>query len=273
MWQSLTFHWQIYLRLIGAQLRAQMQYRVSMLFEIIATALIMSLFFVSLALVMQRLDNIGGWNLAQIAFLWGLVETGFGLMDMIFSGFDPANFGRRVRQGTFDELLLRPVSVTVQVFGDQFVIRRLGRILQGLLILGFALSIGDIQWTPGKLLYLPLVLTGLVLYFGGLFMVGATITFWTVESIEAINVFTYGGSEMLAYPMHIYPDILRRTFTYILPAALLNYYPALYFLDLPDPLGLPAWIRFLSPLAGALIFAAALGFWRFGIRHYHSTGS
>ncbi|MEX1018179.1 MAG: ABC-2 family transporter protein [Litorilinea sp.] len=273
MFATLAFHWQIYRRLIGAQLRAQMQYRVSMLFEIAATALIMSLFFVSLALVMQRLENIGGWNLAQIAFLWGMVETGFGLMDMFFSGFDPAFFGRRVRQGTFDELLLRPVSVTVQVFGDQFVIRRLGRIIQGLAILTFAFSTGDIAWTAAKIAYLPLVLAGLVLYFGGLFIVGATITFWTVESIEAINVFTYGGSEMLAYPMHIYPDILRRTFTYILPAALLNYYPALYILDLPDPMSLPGWLRFVAPLAGGLLFAGALAFWRFGVRHYHSTGS
>lgn len=270
---SVSFHARIYLRLVAAQLRAQMQYRISMLFEIAATALIMSLFFVSLALVMQRMGTIGGWSLAQIAFLWGMVETGFGLMDMIFSGFDPAVFGRRVRQGTFDELLLRPVNITVQVFGDLFVIRRMGRVLQGLAILGFALSAGEIDWTLAKLAYLPLVLAGLVLYFGGLFIVGATLTFWTVESIEAINILTYGGSKMLAYPMHIYPDALRRAFTFVLPAALLNYYPALYFLDLPDPFGLPVWMRFTAPIAGGLIFAAALAFWRFGIRHYHSTGS
>lgn len=269
----LDFHTRIYLALIGAQLRGQMQYRVSMLLEIVATALIMSLFFISLALVMQRIENLGGWNLAQIAFLWGLVETAFGLMDMLFSGFDPQSFGRRVRQGTFDELLLRPVNLTVQVFGDQFVIRRLGRIVQGLAILAFAINTGDIQWTFAKLAYLPLVIAGLVLYFGGLFMIGATITFWTVESIEAINVLTYGGSEMLAYPMHIYPDILRRTFTYFLPAAFLNYYPALYILDLPDPFGLPGWTHFLAPVAGGLLFLAALAFWRFGIRHYHSTGN
>jgi ABC-2 type transport system permease protein len=270
---SIPFHTRIYFRLLAAQLRSQMQFRVAMLLEIAATAIIMSLFFVSLALVMQRFGTIGGWTLAQVAFLWGLVEMSFGLMDMIFSGFDPANFGRRIRLGTFDELLLRPVNLTIQVLGDQFILRRVGRILQGLAILFFAFSTGDIQWTVAKAAYLPLVIGGLVLYFGGLFVVGATITFWTVESIEAVNILTYGGSEMLSYPMHIYPDVIRRTFTYLLPAALLNYYPALYFLDLPDPFGLPTWTRFVAPLVGLLFFGGALAFWRFGIRHYHSTGS
>lgn len=267
------YHRRVYLALIGAQLRAQMQYRVSMLLEIVATGIIMSLFFISLALVLQRLDTVGGWNLAQIAFLWGMVEMSFGFMDMIFSGFDPANFGRRIRQGTFDQMLLRPVNLTIQVFGDEFIIRRLGRMIQGVAIFVFALILGDIEWTFVKAAYLPFVFAGLVLYFGGLFMIGATITFWTVESVEAINILTYGGSEMVAYPMHIYPDILRRTFTYIIPAAFLNYYPALYLLDLPDPFGLPGWVRFLAPLAGFLIFFGALQFWRFGVRNYHSTGS
>jgi ABC-2 type transport system permease protein len=54
---------------------------------------------------------------------------------------------------------------------------------------------------------------------------------------------------------------------------LLNYYPALYFLDKPDPLGMPIFMRFLSPLAGLLVLLVSLLFWRFGIRHYQSTGT
>jgi ABC-2 type transport system permease protein len=88
-----------------------------------------------------------------------------------------------------------------------------------------------------------------------------------------MNIFTYGSSELISYPMHIYPDWLRSVFTFILPAALLNYYPALYFLDKPDPLGMPIFMRFLSPLAGLLVLLISLLFWRFGIRHYQSTGT
>lgn len=88
-----------------------------------------------------------------------------------------------------------------------------------------------------------------------------------------MNILTYGGSEMMAYPMHIYPDWLRRTFTYIVPAIFLNYYPALYFLEKTDPLGLPPIFSFFAPLVGGGVLLLALAFWRFGIRHYQSTGT
>ena len=73
--------------------------------------------------------------------------------------------------------------------------------------------------------------------------------------------------------MHIYGDWLRRLFTYVVPAAFLNYYPALYFLGKPDPFGLPAFASFLSPVAGGLVFLGAMRFWRFGLAYYASTGS
>ena len=267
------FVFDTYRRLITIQIRAQLQYRVAFLAEIVATAIIMSTFFLSLIFVFQRFGHMGGWTLGEVAFLWGIIEFAFGVMDMIFSGFDPANFGQRVRQGSFDQLLLRPLSLTLQVLGSEFVIRRLGRVLQGAVIFGLALALVDIQWTPAKLLSLPLVVLSLVCFFGGLFIIGATITFWTVESIEVINIFTYGGSELMSYPMHIYQDWLRRFFTFIIPAGLLNYYPALFFLDKADPFNLPAFAPFLAPLAGPGTLILALAFWRFGIKHYQSTGS
>ncbi|MEM7033025.1 MAG: ABC-2 family transporter protein [Chloroflexota bacterium] len=263
----------LYRRLILIQIRSQLQYRTAFVMETTATALMQGLFFLSIYLVMSRFGDIGGWSVGEVAFLYGLVELSFGLMDMIFSGFDPKDFGQQVRLGTFDQLMLRPVDLKLQVFGSEFVIRRIGRIFQGLLIFLVALSLLDIQWTIIKILFVPTIILSLVLFFGGLFIIGSTITFWTVESIEAINILTYGGSEMMAYPMHIYQDWLRQIFTFLVPAIFLNYYPAVYILDKPDPLNFPSFAPFLSPVAGLGVFIAALLFWQFGLKYYQSTGS
>ena len=270
---SLRHNLSLYLRLISVQIRSQLQYPTAFWLDVIGTGVSLAAFFVSLALILQRFGDLGGWRIGEIAFLFGLLEASFGVMDMVFAGFDPANFGRRVRRGTFDQLLLRPISITVQVLGDDFILRRLGRIVQGAVIFAIALNTVDIHWTLGKLVYLPFVVLGIVSFFGGLFIIGSTITFWTVDSIEVMNIFTYGSSELISYPMHIYPDWMRSFFTYVLPAALLNYYPALYFLDKADPLGMPIFMRFLSPLAGLLVLLVGLFFLRFGIRHYQSTGT
>jgi ABC-2 type transport system permease protein len=268
-----TFTLSLYRQLIGIQMRAQMQYRMGFALDLAATFISLTLFFVSLALVFDRFGSVAGWSLGEVAFLWGQIEISFGIMDLVFSGFDPGTFGQRVRRGQFDQLLLRPLNLTMQVLGDRFALRRLGRIVQGMVIFGVALQLAEIDWTPGKVIYLPLVILGLIGFFGGLFVIGSTITFWTVESIEVINILTYGGTEMMQYPMHIYPTALRRFFTYVIPAIFLNYYPALYFLNKPDPFGLPPLLRFISPLVGLGILGSALAFWRFGIRHYQSTGT
>ena len=271
--RNLLFNLSIYARLINIQIRSQMQYRAGFLLDSVSTFFMLAMYFVALSLIFERFSNLGGWSLGEVAFLWGLVEFSFGLMDMIFSGFDPANFGQSVRMGTFDQLLLRPINVTMQVLGKEFILRRVGRMVNGIGIFLIAIRLAQIEWTLGKVLYLPWVVAGLVCFFGGLFVIGASFTFWTVDSVEAMNILTYGGSEMMSYPMHIYPDWLRQTFTYVVPAIFLNYYPALYMLDKPDPFALPAFMPFLSPFVGIGILLLALAFWRFGIQHYQSTGT
>lgn len=263
----------LYRHLVLTQLKSQLQYPVAFWVELLGTGLITTVEFGSLALILQRFEGIGGWTLGEVAFLYGMVEMAFGTMDMLFSGFDPPAFGRQVRLGQFDQLLLRPVNITLQVLGSRLEIRRLARVLQGVIIFGAAAALTNAHWTPVKVLYLPLVFLSLIGFFGGLFIVGATITFWTVESIEVINIFTYGGNEMMCYPMNIYQDWMRRFFTFVVPAIFLNYYPALYFLDKPDPFGLPTFAPFLAPLVGLGTLKAALAFWRHGIRSYQSTGS
>lgn len=263
----------IYFRLLQIQFRSQLQFRSSFFLDIITTLIVTLSGFGTLALVLRRFGNVGGWKLAEIAFLYGIVETAFGVMDMVFSGFDPPYFGRLIRLGRLDQLLLRPINVTVQILGSQFLLRRIGRISQGLLIFSYALAHLEIHWDLVKLIYLPIVFMSTVCFFGGLFIIGSTITFWTVDSIEVMNIFTYGGTEMMSYPMHIYQDWLRKFFTFILPSIFIVYYPALYYLEKPDPFNLPAFAPFLSPLAGFGVLLIGFAFWNFGLRHYQSSGS
>ena len=255
------------------QIRSQLQYPASFFFDVIINGFSVLIYFISFALIFQRFQSIGGWSIGEVAFLWGMAEASFGVMDMIFSGFDDGFFSNLVRQGGFDQLLLRPVNVSLQILGSNFVIRRLGRILEGCLIFAVSVSLVPVQWTAFKIIYLGIVLASQVLFFGGFFIIGATLTFWTVQPIEAINIFTYGGNELIAYPMHIYPDWLRRFFTFVVPAIFINYYPALYLLGKPDPLGMPSFASFLAPAAGLFMFFAALLFWRYGLNHYQSTGT
>jgi len=260
-------------RLLRIQIRSQLQYPVSFIMDVIGNAIILGFYFIAFSFALSQFEGISGWTLGEVAFIWGITEFSFGVMDMLFSGFDYDAFGPMIRQGRFDQLLLRPVNITLQVLGSRFVLRRLGKMLEGLTIFIFGLSQLDIQWTAAKILYVPILSISQVLFFGSLFIIGATTTFWTKERLEILNIFTYGGSEIMSYPMHIFPRPIRWVFTFLVPAIFLSYFPAIYILEKPDPLNTPRFVSFIAPLvAGGMIFLA-LRFWRFGIKNYQSTGS
>src|SRR5205814_7586010 len=110
-------------------------------------------------------------------------------------------------------------------------------------------------------------------YFMGIFVGGATVAFYWIESGEFANAFTYGGRTFSMYPVSIYSGLFRRVFAYGLGFAFVAYYPALTLLGRPDPLGAPAHLGYASPLIAAAAAAAAGLVWRTGVRHYRSTGS
>jgi ABC-2 type transport system permease protein len=263
----------LYRRLVGARVRSQMQYRTSFFMDTLSAFLGTLVNFVALAAVISRFGGIGGWTLGEVAFLYGLAEVSFGLMDLVWGGYDYDFFSPVIRTGQFDQMLIRPLPLPLQILTSEFALRRLGRVAQGVGVFALGCRLAGVEWTLAKAAYLPVVIVSAMAFFGALYVVGSTVCFWTVERLEVFNLFTYGGAEMLSYPMHIYHRWLSRFFTFVVPAAVQVYYPALYFLDKPDPLGLPGFMSFLAPVTGFGCLALSFAFWGFGVRHYQSTGT
>jgi len=272
---QMRYNWLIYRKLISAQVRAQMQYRTSFVLEMIAQFVGNILDFVVVIIFFSRLTALGGWTLPEIGLLYGLSGVAFGLADMIIAGFDYAYFGpNMVRLGEFDRVLIRPISAFLQVLTAQFTLKRLGRIGQGAIVLGWALIALAEVWTPLKIGYMVIAISSGTFFFAGLFIFGSGISFWTVDSLETMNMATYGGQFMTQYPMTIYGDFMRAFFTFVIPMAFINYYPALWLLDKPDPLGGPVTLlALIAPLVCLLMFVIGVQLWRTGVRHYTSTGS
>jgi ABC-2 type transport system permease protein len=178
-----------------------------------------------------------------------------------------------LRTGAFDRLLLRPRALALQLMGHDFRISRAGRLLQGLAVIVFASVQAGIAWTPATLALALFAVAGGVALFLGILVLQATLSFWTVEGLEVANVLTYGGVEAAQYPLSVYARWFRQLLTFVVPLACVAYYPALTILGRADPLGAPAWVGAVSPLAGFVFLAAAFWVWGRGLRHYASTGS
>jgi viologen exporter family transport system permease protein len=194
-----------------------------------------------------------------------------GFADLITGSIE--RIGQRIRTGELDVWLIRPVPALLQAAADNFALRRIGKPLQAGFVLVLGLRALDLDWTVAKGTVLVLsVVTGSVI-FGAIFVLGAAFQFVSIDAAEVANSFTYGGQQLTQYPLPVFGREIVRAVTFVVPLAFVNYYPVLFVLGKPAPLGLPSWIGLLAPVVAVAMTTLASLAWRGGLRRYRSTGS
>lgn len=260
--------WRLYCCYVRVAIRAQLQYRVSFLFMTFGYFIMTTSELLALWVLFHRFHAIADWTFAEVALLYGMTQVSFALAEASSRGFD--QFSNQVRSGDFDILLLRPRSTALQVAGQEFALFRLGRLVQGLFVLIWAGVELSATWTPGAPLLILFAMIGSGCLFYGLFVLQATLAFWTTETLEIMNILTFGGQETARYPIKIYPDWFRLCFTFVIPLAFVAYFPMLTAISREE---IAVWAGWLAPLVGVLFLLVSLALWNLGVRHYRSTGS
>ena len=261
----------LYGRYIAVSIRSQMQYRASFVMLSLGQFMATGIEFIGTLALFDRFGHLQGWRLEEVALFYGLISISFAFADATSRGFDV--FSSMVKSGNFDRLLLRPRHTVLQLAGQELTLRRIGRFSQGLLVILWASHTLDLEWTATRYLLLSIAILGGVCFFYALMVVQATFSFWTTEGLEFMNTLTYGGVEAGRYPLTIYRSWFRRFFTYVIPLACISYYPAIGILGRSDPLGSTLYFQWAAPGIGFVFFLASLQLWKFGVRHYRSTGS
>lgn len=257
----------LYLQYLKILLKSALQYRVSFILLSIGQFFVPFSIFISMYFLFQRFEQIKGWTLYEVALCYAVIHIAFSLSECFFRGFD--SFSSLIISGEFDRILVRPRSALIQILGSRFEFTRIGRLFQSFIVLVYAVYHLNLDWNYLKIITLiAMILSGVVI-FGGIFILGATLTFWTIEGLEVINILTDGGREISQYPLNIYPNWVKNFLTFVIPFGTINYLPLLYVLDKTNKNNLYAFIPFI----GMLFLIPCLLFWKLGIKHYKSTGS
>lgn len=256
----------LFLKYFHLHLKAQMEYRGSFLLLVFGQFLMTFTSILAVYLMMQRFYRVDQFSQSQVLLCAGINTLAFAIAELGARGFD--YFPRLVRSGDFDRLLTRPQSLIFQVVCSQFEFSRLGTLLQSLLVMTYALSQGAVVWEIGRVVCLLLMILAGAFLYAVLFFLQACLSFFTLEALEVLNIFTYGAREFGMYQVSIYGGKLLRFLTYGLPLALVQYYPLLYLTGKSDNWGL----AFLPLLAMVVVMPVYL-LWQLGVRHYQSTGS
>jgi ABC-2 type transport system permease protein len=261
----------IWWRLAGARARAQLQYPASFALLCAASLVGPAVDLVALRVVFANTPALAGWTSAEVVLLFSLTGLTFWTADAVVGAVE--TLPQRIKDGTFDALLLRPVPSLVQVSADGIAFRRFTRTALALVLVPVALARADVAWTPARAAALVAALVAGFALFAAVFVTTSAVAFWLVDAREFGNAFTYGGAYLGSQPLDIYAAWLRRFVTYLLPIAFAVYLPVAYLLGKPYAGGLPRGAVALTPLVALACVLAAGAVWRGGVRHYQSTGS
>ena len=240
-----------YWMLIMMWVRSSMAYPASFFLMLFSSMVLTVMDFVAIVLMFSHISSFGGFSLPEMGLLYATASMTLGIADLFTGSIE--RVGERIRTGTFDAYLIRPV--------------------QALVVMVFAFSRLDVDWTVARGIMLGVSIVAGSVIFGAIFVLGAAFQFVSVDSAELANSFTYGGQTLTQYPLAVFGKEIVRAVTFVVPLAFVNYYPVLFLLGKPAPLGLPSWIGLLSPLVAAVMVALASLAWRGGLRRYRSTGS
>lgn len=256
----------LYLKFLRLHLKSALQYKLSFVLTAMAQFFISFNSFIAVLFIFYRFPSIKTYSFSEVLLCFSIVLMSYSLTETFMRGFD--TFSRFIINGDFDRFLLRPRSLVWQVVCGRVEFSKFAKISQATIMLVYGIVKTDIDWNFSRILTLILMIAGGVIVFSCLFLIYASLCFFTLEGLELMNILTDGAKEHGKYPIDIYGKRVLRFCTYIVPYSLFQYYPFLYLTGRTDK----AWYGLLPLLTLCFVIPCYL-LWRFGVRHYKSAGS
>lgn len=246
-----------YARLLATSLSASLALRASFLVRMSFMALNNLIFFVFWWLLLERVGDVRGYGLPQMARLFGVAAAAYGLANVLAGGAH--ELSRLIRDGGLDSLLTQPKPTLPYVWGLRSNASGVGDVASGLWL---------VFW-PGQLglAELPIVL---VCVAASALVVVATISLahgaaFFLSSSEGLSrslvevVITFS-----VYPDRLFTGGVRVVLFTVLPSAFFAYVPA-EVVAAPSLSGLATLLS-----ASAVYTLLAAGVFRLGLRRYAS---
>lgn len=257
---------ELYLKYFSIQVRSAMEYKTSFILTAMGQFLVSFNAFLGILFMFDRFHGVKGFTFSEVLLCFSIVLMQFSLAECFARGFD--GFASILSNGGFDRIMVRPRNEILQVLGTRIELTRLGRMLQAVILFVYGIVKSEVSWNGSRILTVIFMLIGGIAVFFGIFLIYAALCFFTLEGLEFMNVLTDGAREHGKYPISIYGKKVLLFCTFVVPYALIQYYPLLYLLGKSDN-----WWYGVLPLLACFFLVFCFLFWRFGIRHYKSTGS
>lgn len=211
-------------------------------------------------------ESLGEYQFHELVVLAAIILIGEGLSGFFFGLRD---FPSLVREGKLDRFLCLPINTMFAVLVSQipivYIVQQLAVGIITFLIVCVYYNIGIL--ISNLVIGLISLVAGILVYQ----MIYAIVTFGSFwhENISDIRNVIFSVEQSKYYPLSIFPDAVKKVFTFIIPVSLISYYPTKiilgqYTVTLNDVFVLCVFV--------SLTFLLVRFVWKRGLRRYEANG-
>jgi ABC-2 type transport system permease protein len=259
-----------YVILLGAAVRAELQYRANFLIHMIGGICYQGIGLACIWAVLSQFGTIGGWSLREVAFLYAIRLTAHGLWVVPFGQLFSVD--EVVRLGEYDRYLVRPANPLVQLITRRIHLTAFGDLLGGVLLLVIASAHAPVRWSPGAVAFLLLAVVGGAMVELSLQLAASAMAFRLLSTLSLKFSIDAVFNDVGSYPLKIFGGAARFGLTFVFPLAFVAYLPSTVLMDRTGELAVPVWLAWGSPMVGGVLLAVAYLFWTWQSRYYKSSG-
>ena len=256
----------LYFRCLGQQMKAIMAYEANFIVLMFSAVLVQLAGLAFIWAIFQRIPDVNGWTFWQVVMMSALIYVTEGVGSLFFEGTWRLSY--LVYSGQFDQVLVRPISPIVQVLAGAVGFNGLGNIVTGFVLIGIAMANVPVQWTPGRVLMLVILVVSAATIRVAINLASAASTFWIRSPWSMVPMFVHQLGDFAKYPITIYSFAVQALIVVAVPFAFVSFFPTAFVF------GVEAWSLpgLLTPLVAIYAVVMAVWIFRVGLNRYESSG-
>lgn len=163
--------------------------------------------------------TIAGFTMTEFLFVSSIAA-----FNWIISSFSPLSSGRITSQiitGDLDTYLLKPISPALSIWFQKIYMKRFLMLFVRIIVLMCLIVFGHISLSLGQISSIAFIVVTSVILYHTFFIFGDSLCFW-FSKLEMNEMLFELTEQTVYYPASIYPDIMRKLCTFVIPIFLIS---------------------------------------------------
>lgn len=259
----------LYFTYIKRSIASRLEYKIDTFITILSFLLSNVCSILSIYFIMESIPALDGWNIYMLGFLYGFSMMPVAL-DHLFTDELWAIAYFRVRNGSVDGMLIRPVPVLFQVIAETFQPEGFGELIVGVVMLVLCSFKVSVNWNFASVFMLVTASVFGAVVITSFKIIFSSMAFKFKRSGPLLQI-AYNFISYTRYPMSIYPAFLRAMLTFVFPFAVIISLPVEVFFGVIN--FSPYVVSIIITGVAAILLPVAIVIWSAFLKTYESTGS